>query len=117
MSQPSPIDPAVSARLRQLAQLLREAHHLKPETQQALANLVQELSGALASSAPSAANQAHLVEGTAHLVEALHQQKHAGFLAAASKRLEEAAVRAEAEAPLATGIVRRLIDTLANLGI
>ena len=32
-------------------------------------------------------------------------------------RLREAAVRAEVQAPVATGIVRRLIDTLANLGI
>src|SRR5262245_33985352 len=73
MSQPSPTDPAVSARLRQLAQLLREAHHRGPEAQQELANVVEELSGALASGATSAQGQAHLAETTAHLVEALHQ--------------------------------------------
>jgi len=115
MSQPT--DPAVSARLRQLAQLIREAHHLGPDAQKSLADLVDELSGALASCSLSDPKQTHLVEGTAHLVEALHQQKPGGRLAAATKRLEEAAIRAEAEAPLATGIVRRLIDTLANLGI
>jgi Domain of unknown function (DUF4404) len=117
MSQPSPIDPAVSDRLRQLAQLLRDAHHLGPQARQSLAELVEELSQALAANPLSPASQGHLVEGTSNLVEALHQQQHAGLLASAGKRLEETAVRAEAEAPLATGIVRRLIDTLANLGI
>jgi len=117
MSQPSTIDPAVSARLRQLVQLLRDTHHLGPEAQKSLADLVEELSGSLASCAPSASNQTHLAETTAHLVEALHQQKDASFLATAKKRLEEAAIRVEAEAPVATGIVRRLIDALANLGI
>jgi hypothetical protein len=117
MSQPGPGDPAVNERLRQLAQLLREANHLGPEDRKSLADLVEELGGALAASPLSPANQSHLAEGTEHLVDALHQQKHAGLLAAAGKRLEETAVRAEAEAPLATGILRRLIEALANLGI
>jgi hypothetical protein len=116
MSQPSPTDPAVTDRLRQLAQTLREADHLEPEAQKALADLVDELSGALTSCPVSDSNRKHLVEGTAHLVEALRHQKPAGRLTAV-QRLEEAAIRAETEAPLATGIVRRLIDTLANLGI
>jgi hypothetical protein len=117
MSQPSYTDPAVSARLRELAQLLREAHHLSPDARKSLAALVEELSGAMAVCPLSAPDQTHLVEDTAHLVETLHQQEHTGLLAAASKRLEETAVRAEAEAPLTTGIIRRLIDALANLGI
>jgi hypothetical protein len=41
----------------------------------------------------------------------------AGLLAAARHRFEAAVTRAELEAPMATGIARRLIETLANLGI
>ena len=59
----------------------------------------------------------HLAESSTHLVEALHRRHHAGLIAAAKERLEEAASRAEAEAPVATGLARRLIDTLANMGI
>ena len=66
---------------------------------------------------PPAVEAAHLAESSAHLVEALHRKHHAGLIAAAKERLEEAATRAEAEAPVATGLARRLIDTLANLGI
>jgi hypothetical protein len=113
MSQPAANDPA--ARLRELARLLRQTYHLGPEAQQSLANLVEELSGVL--DVPSAPAQAHLADSTAHLVEAIHHQKDTGLLNAAKRRLETAAVRAETEAPVATGIVRRLIEALANLGI
>lgn len=115
MSQPSPSDP--SPRLRQLAQLLREAHHLDPEAQQSIADILDELSGALGPGSVSSADHAHLAESAAHLVEALHQQKDPGFLASARRRLEAAALRTESEAPVVTGIVRRLIDALANVGI
>lgn len=110
MAQPSSGDPA---RLRELAGLLRAADHLSPEAQQALADLVEELSGAL----PGTAASAQLAESAAHLAAALHEQKDPGLLERARQRLEEAALRAETEAPVATGVVRRLIDALANLGI
>jgi hypothetical protein len=51
------------------------------------------------------------------MIQALQQQRGPGYLTAARNRLGEAALRAEVEAPLAAGIARRLIDTLANLGI
>jgi len=113
MAQPLPTDPA--PRLRQLAELLRDADHLPPEALQTLADLLEELSTSVAPG--GATSERHLAESVAHLVEALHQRHDTGFLAGARRRLEEAAVKAEAEAPVATGIVRRLIDTLANLGI
>jgi hypothetical protein len=39
------------------------------------------------------------------------------MLGRARERLEEAVVEAEAQAPLAVGLARRLLDTLANIGI
>jgi hypothetical protein len=115
-TSPSPGDLPIATRLRELAQRLREAPHLGPAAQAELADLVEELGRSL-SPTPVPDAQAHLAESTAHLVQSLHEQKDRGFLAAARKRLEEAAVRAEAEAPLASGLAVRLIDTLANLGI
>lgn len=111
MSQPA--DPA--SRLRHLAQRLREADHLDPEAQKSLADILDELSKSLVPGPESSEQHKHLAESAAHLAEALHQQRDTGLIARARRRLEEAAVRAEA--PVATGIVRRLIDTLANLGI
>ena len=77
----------------------------------------KELSGALTSGPSAAPSQAHLTESTAHLVEALHHQKDAGVLGQAKQRLIEAAARTEAEAPLAAGIIYRIIEALANVGI
>ncbi len=115
MSQPSTSD--ASARLRQLADLLRAAPHLGPEMQASLADLMEELSNSLGPAPALSDKQAHLADSAAHLADALRQQKDAGLLAHAKKRLEEAAIRTEGEAPVATGVVQRLIDTLANLGI
>lgn len=106
----------VRARLQELARSLRQAGHLEPEAQQELADLMEELAGVVAS-APAADQTTRLAAHAAQLAQALHQQQDEGLLAAAKKKLEQSALRAEEEAPLATGIVRRLIDTLANLGI
>jgi len=102
--------------LHELAELVRRARHLDPEAQAALAGLVEELGEALDPARLSGTARAHLEEHTSHLLHALHAQDE-GPLSSAKHRLEEAAVRLEAEAPQATGIVRRLIDALANLGI
>jgi hypothetical protein len=102
--------------LQELARLLQEADHLDPQAQQELAELVAELSQALARKLPSAEVE-HLGQSAVHLIQALHQQENRDYLTAARDRLRAAAVRAEVQAPVATGIVRRLIDTLANLGI
>jgi hypothetical protein len=121
MTQPSPPNPptgsAVQARLQELARVLRQANHLEPEAQQAVANLLAELSRALHPEMLTTAETAQLVESTAGLAEALHQGQAPGPLQAARQRLEKAVLRAEAKAPLLTSIVGRLLDALASIGI
>jgi len=77
------IPPAVQASLLAVSRLLREAHHLGPEAQQTLAELIAELGQALGSSQASPEVLAHLTDRTAQLVEAVHQQHDEGVLAAA----------------------------------
>jgi len=102
--------------LQELARLLHSARHLKPQAQQELADLVAELSQALAGNLTSAEAE-HLGQSAVHMIQALHEQQDADYLTAARDRLRSAAVRAEVVAPVATGIVRRLIEALTNLGI
>ncbi len=104
------------ANLQRLAQLLRDTDRLDPEAQQDLADLMGELSQALAGNLSSEEAE-HLGRSAVHMIQALHDQQGADYLTAARDRLRDAAVRAEVEAPAATGIVRRLMDMLANLGI
>jgi len=108
--------PPVRDNLLELARCLRGVHHLEPEVRAELADLLGELAGALDQPAPSAQSD-HLAQSAAHLVRALQGQHEAGPIVAARRRLEDAAARAEAKAPVATGIVRRLIAALADLGI
>jgi ABC-type transporter Mla subunit MlaD len=107
----------IQASLHDLAEVLREPHRLDPEAQKAMANLVDELGRMLTTTNLPSPQTAQLAESAAQLAKGLHRQEHSSILAAAKKRLEEAALRAETEAPVATGIVGRLLDTLANLGI
>jgi hypothetical protein len=120
MSDPTSPTPksvsSIQATLHQLSQALRQTHHLDLETQEALAGLMDELANALHPSTASP-ETAQLAQSAAHLAHALHQRHDQGVLAAAKERLENAALRAEVSAPLATGVARRLIETLANLGI
>jgi hypothetical protein len=120
MTEPTPPTPeavaTVRTQLQEVVPLLREGRHLDRDVQQALADLVDELIRMMDPHAP-ADSTAHLAESSTQLVRALHRKQHTGMLAAAKARLEEAATRAEAEAPMATGLARRLIDTLSNLGI
>ncbi len=118
--QPPPDVPApaeVQTTLHTIARLLRENPHLGPEEQRALADLVDELGHALHPATVPSEEMAHLAESTTHLVQALHQGHGAGLLSSARNRLEQAIIRAEAQAPVAAGVARRLLDTLANLGI
>jgi hypothetical protein len=118
--QPQPNSPSraeVEASLEEVSRLLGEAHHLGPEAQETLAGLVEELSRALDTGTMTAAELAHVRESTAHLAEALRQHQDEGLLARAVERLEEAVVGVESRAPVVAGVVRRLIDALANLGI
>jgi hypothetical protein len=107
----------VQAQLRELAHVLREADHLEPGAQEALADLVDELSNALTPAGITSSETAHLADSAANLARTLHQESNPTLLSAAKKRFEQAALRAEAQAPVATGVARRLLDTLANLGI
>jgi hypothetical protein len=116
MAEQPPSIPDVRAKLQELTGLLRDADHLEPETQEELADLLDELSRAL-DPAVSSIEGTRLAANAAHLVQALHDQQDTTLLTAARERLRKAAIRADAEAPMVSGIVRRLIDTLSNLGI
>jgi hypothetical protein len=112
-----PSVPEIQARLRNVARSLREAGSADAEAQHALADLVDELDRALAGGTMPPAEVARLAESTAHLAEALHHQRDAGVLSKARNRLERAMLNAEAHAPLAVGLARRLMEALANIGI
>jgi hypothetical protein len=107
----------VPLRLREVAQLLRRAHHLGPEAREALADLADELAGAVGSGAVSSAEGQHLAATAGHLIEVLHHNRDEGAVAAARRRVEEAVLAAEARAPVAAGLAHRLLDALADLGI
>ena len=59
----------------------------------------------------------HLTQRATQLLNALRHQHDVGVLTAARDGLEEAVVRAEAEAPVTAGAFRRLLDALANIGL
>jgi hypothetical protein len=108
--------PELQARLHAVAHLLR-AESLPPQSRQALAELVDELGAALRSGEVPPAEVARLTQTTAELAEALHERHDEGVLAAARNRLQDAAVQAEARSPVVVGLVHRLLDALANIGI
>jgi len=117
MPEQPPTVSQVQNSLHAIAQTLRQPGQLTPETQAALAELVDKVAGALQSGSVPSAEMAHLSESTAHLLQALHQHPDAGRLAPARDRLEEAIVRAETQHPVLAGLARRLVETLSNLGI
>lgn len=114
--QPDP-GSSIQNKFHELSRLLRDSRHLGLEARSELSDLIEELSRVMASHALPSEETAHLAASTEHLVRSLHQQQDVGVLGAAKERLEEAALRAETEAPLATGVVRRLVDALASWGI
>jgi hypothetical protein len=103
--------------LHELAEMVRDADHLGPETQQALAGLLDELGKALTPGGTAPAEVTHLAASTAQLAHALREPHKTGPLAAARKKFEAAVAQAEAKAPMLTGLAQRFIETLANLGI
>jgi hypothetical protein len=109
--------PEVQQRLHEVARLLRESRQVDPDSRKILAELVDELSEALRSSQVPPEEVAVLAGTTAHLAEALHHRPVPGWLGQVRDRFEEAALRAEARAPVAVGLARRLLDALANIGI
>lgn len=109
--------PEVRARLDDTARLLQESEAIDPEVRTALVELLDELGRALDQSEATPGEIGRLAEGVAHLGEALHKGHDRGVLAAARDRVTGLAVRAEAQAPAAVGLTRRVIDALANAGI
>jgi predicted RNA-binding protein associated with RNAse of E/G family len=106
---------ALRSRLAELSQLLRDAEQLEPETRQELADLVDELSQAVAEGRLEPSATAQLAASAAHMAEALRQQHHGPF-AAARDGLERIVIEAEDRAPVATGFAERLIDILSSIG-
>src|ERR1700678_768285 len=78
-----PAIPELQARLTEVAQLLHRPGSLDPVSKQALAELVAELSQALANSSAPAPEVAHMAQSTAHLAESLHPQPNTGLLGSA----------------------------------
>jgi hypothetical protein len=112
-----PADANLEAKLQSIAQLLRQADHLDPEAQKALAGIVEELGKALRSTPVSSEEAKSLADSTAHLVEALQHRQNKGLLVPARDRMKQAITRVEYEAPFVAQIAGRLLDTLASFGI
>src|SRR5947209_10832704 len=93
----------VLACLHEVAQVLRQAHHLEPAAQRALADLVDELSRSVNPADLPSVETAHLAQTTVQLARALDQQHDETVLARARERLEAAAAKAEVQAPRITG--------------
>jgi hypothetical protein len=118
--QPSPATPTtagVQGSLHTIAEILRDPRPLSHAVREVLADLVDELGRVLATTAVPPAEVAHLAESTAQLARAVHRRESPSLLAAARNRLEAAILAAEANTPLTAGLARRLLDTLANIGI
>lgn len=113
----SPNGPQIQSELRQLAELLRQAGHLAPQAQSSLAELLDELGSELESHGSISAKTEGLTRAVGDVARSLHEQHHASLLESAQDRLKDAAARAEAEAPVATGVVYRFIEALSSLGI
>jgi hypothetical protein len=107
----------VQGSLHTIAEILRDPRPLSREVRAVLADLVEELGRVLATTAMPPAEVAHLAESTAQLARAVHRRESPGLLAAARDRVEAAILAAEAKTPLTAGLARRVLDTLANIGI
>lgn len=103
------------ARLHEVASRLRQGP-LDEGSQRALAALIDELTSTLETQAVPSPEVARLAQSTAHLAESLHEQDR-GLLGKARDRLEGALIDAEAHAPVAVGLARKLLETLSNFGI
>jgi peroxiredoxin len=112
-----PAVPSIEARLHDVARLLRDSSSLDPESRRTLAELVDELGKALRSAPVPPAEVARLAERTTHLAESLHHRHDRERVQTMRDRFEQAVVNAEVRHPLIAGLARRLLDTLANIGI
>ena len=107
----------LQADLQDVAARLREARFLEPEAQRALADLVEELMTLLHKEDLPAAELDHLADMTGHLREALHHDQDVGAVGRVREGFQRALSNAQTSAPLAMGLARQLLDTLANIGI
>lgn len=112
----TPSSAEVRALLGTVAQFLRQAHRLGPETQLVLADFVEELGRALEQKEITATEIGRLTDCAAHLLDAVHDEEP-GVLENARTRLEGAVVAVETQVPTVAGLMRRLAATLADLGI
>lgn len=120
MTDPSPSavpsGEAEQVSLAELARLLRHVDHLEPEARRQLADLVEELDSALHGNKSEESAQ-HLAESVRQLAQALQTQHPENPITHAREQLEATVARTAAEVPVASGVARRLIDILADLGI
>lgn len=107
----------VRKRLHDVAQMLRESRPIDPAVHRALAELLDELSTALAAPNAPPAEVAKLADSTAYLAQSLHEQHDRGILERAREGVGVAMMQAEGHAPIAVGLARSLLDALANIGI
>lgn len=115
MSEPTP--PEVRGTLHYLARVLREADHLEPAAQRELADLVEELGRSLTPDQLPEDDAARLASSAAHLALAVRERRDEAYLQSARERLEDAALRVEEQAPVAAGLLQRILSALADLGI
>lgn len=101
------------ADLQHLAASLRDADHLEPDTQQALANLLEELITELDSSSLATVKTAESVRA---VVRSLHEQHPPEAMVSAKDRLKESADELD-KSEITRGVVYRLLDLLAGMGI
>jgi hypothetical protein len=107
----------MQANLKHLASALRNAEHLAPETQTSLASLLEELGTELNSHTLPTVHAARLTDAVNEVARSVHEQHSEDLAGTARNNLKDAAVSAETDAPVATGLVYRLIDVLASIGI
>jgi hypothetical protein len=112
-----PASAGVQATLHTIAEILRDPRPLTHEMRTVLADLVDELGRVLTAATVPPAEVAHLAESTAQLARAVHRREAPGLLAAARDRVEGALLAAESKTPFIAGLARRLLDTLADIGI
>lgn len=112
-----PTSARIQADLQQLAKEIRDAGHLEPQTQSSLASLLEELGKELNTGGSLSEKASHLASAVSEVARSLHGQEPPGLMETARDRLKEAAARAEVDAPVATGVVNRFLDVLANMGI
>jgi len=107
----------IQARLHEIARMLRESPTVDDASRKTLAELVDGLTTTLQAGQVPPGEIAHLAEVTAHLTESLHHQHDSSQLSSVRDRFEQTVLSAEAKMPFLSGMVHRLSEALANIGI